>query len=221
MPEKNHLPEILFEDYYLLAVNKPAGLMTENDSYGNPSVEEWVKRHLQEQHPKRKKIFTGIPHRLDRPVSGILILAKTKTALADLNVQFSNGTIKKKYTALVDAAPEQKQATLNHFHKKDLLNKRALISNKPKDGFTKCSLSYLIEKINENNFFSLNIDLHTGRYHQIRAQLAFIGSPVVGDAKYGSQVKYHQDKICLHACEIKFIHPVSKAETIIKSDENF
>jgi RluA family pseudouridine synthase len=209
MNEKDFFPEVLFEDYYLLVVNKPAGLMVENDSYNHPSVEHWAKNYLQKQHPNSKKIFVGFPHRLDRPVSGAMIIVKKKAALIKLNEQFEKGSVQKKYVALVSSKPNPEQATLHQYLKKDLKNKRAVISEKKKDGYVKCSLSYKLLGVHGKKQFALEIELHTGRFHQIRAQLSHIGCLVVGDEKYGSEKKVAENMICLHAEELLFTHPVS------------
>lgn len=221
MIKKIEVPEILFEDYYIIVINKPAGLLSENDAFENPSAEGWVKRHLQLLHPKNKNIFTGLPHRLDRPVSGVMLFAKTKSALTNLNDQFSKGLVVKKYIALAENIPEKKRDRLVHFHKKNAMQKRADISARPVAGYTKCSLEYTVDEVLSDNTVKIKIDLHTGKYHQIRAQLSFIGCPVIGDKLYGSVKKYEENKICLHAFSLEFFHPKTGEPMHIITEEIF
>lgn len=209
-------PQVIFEDYYLLVLNKPYGLQTEADNFGNPSLELWAHQHIQQQHPKKKNVFVGIVHRLDRPVAGIVLIAKTKTALTHLNKQFEERTVKKMYEAVVEKKPEKELDTLTHFLKKDSRLKRALISERPKKDFVKCSLTYHLQKVNKNKTALLEIELHTGRYHQIRAQLAFIGCPIIGDVLYGVKTKSEENKIELAATALSFIHPFSNKEMGIR-----
>lgn len=209
-------PQVIFEDYYLLVLNKPYGLQTEVDNFGNPSVELWAHQHIQQQHPKKKSVFVGIVHRLDRPVAGIVLIAKTKTALANLNKQFEERSVKKTYEAAVEKKPDKELDTLTHFLKKDVKLKKAIISERPKKDFVKCSLTYHLEKVNKNKSALLEIELHTGRYHQIRAQLAFIGCPIVGDVLYGAKTKSDENKIELAATTLSFIHPFSGKEMKVR-----
>lgn len=205
-------PDVLFEDYYILVLNKPHGLQTEADNFGNPSVELWAHQHLQQQHPKKKNVFVGIVHRLDRPVAGIVLIAKTKTALANLNKQFENRTVKKIYEAIVERKPEKELDTLVHFLKKDVKLKKAVIHERPGKDYIKCSLTYQLKKINKDKSALLEIELHTGRYHQIRAQLSFIGCSIKGDELYGAKKIAEENKIELAAISLTFLHPVSGKE---------
>lgn len=209
-------PQVIFEDYYLLILNKPHGLQTEADSFGNPSLELWAHQHIQQQHPKKKSVFVGIVHRLDRPVSGIVLIAKTKTALTHLNKQFEGRTVKKTYEAVVEKKPENELDTLTHFLRKDVRLKKAIISERPTKDYIKCSLTYHLQKVNKNKTALLEIELHTGRYHQIRAQLAFIGCPIIGDVLYGAKTKSGEDKIELAATALSFKHPFSSKEMEIR-----
>ena len=202
-------PEVIFEDYYILVVNKPHGLQVEMDRNQNPSVELWAHRHIQEQHPKKKEVYAGIVHRLDRPAAGLLIIAKTKTALTHLNKQFADGTVKKMYTALTEKKPAKDLQTLTHFLKKDAKNKMAIVVARPKEGFVKCSLTYHVKNNFSDGYSQLEIELHTGKYHQIRAQLAFMGCPIAGDSLYGAATNYGENKIALTASSISFLHPIA------------
>lgn len=201
--------QVIFEDYYVLVINKPYGLQTESDNFGNPSVELWAHQHIQQQHPKKKTVFVGIVHRLDRPVAGIVLIAKTKTALTHLNKQFENRSVKKIYEAIVERKPEKDLDTLTHFLKKDLRLKKAIVSDRPKKDFVKCSLTYHLLSTNKDKSASLEIELHTGRYHQIRAQLAHTGCVIKGDTLYGAKPQSYPNRIELVATSLSFLHPVS------------
>ena len=150
----------------------------------------------------------GIAHRLDRPAAGILILAKTKTALAHINKQFADGEVKKTYTALTEKKPAKDLETLTHFLKKDAKNKMAIVHARPTAGFVKCSLTYQVKNNFPDGYSQLEIELHTGKYHLIRAHLAFTGCPIAGDYLYGAKTNYGESKIALTATSISFNHPI-------------
>lgn len=203
--------EILFEDNHMLAINKPAGLMVEKDKYNNPSVEGEVEAYFKEK-KMSKNTIVGIVHRLDRPVSGTLLIAKKISVLRDLNAQFSAKQITKKYFAVVHKKPKELKATLSHWLTKDTMSKKAIISDEQVKGSTACQLKYEVVSQSTNKYL-LAIELITGKYHQIRAQLAYIGCPIIGDERYGSKVYYRPNQICLHAKELTVTHPTTK-ETI-------
>lgn len=205
-------PEILFEDYYLLVVNKPAGLMVENDSFNNPSVEHWALLHLQKKFPTNKEFYIAFPHRIDRVTQGVLVIAKTKMAQTTLSKQFENRSVTKFYFALTENKPRHQSGMFKHFLKKDLKEKKAIISKTLRKDFKECSLRYVVTGTTKNNFCLLKIELLTGRFHQVRAQLAHEGMPIVGDLKYGSQIKYPENAIALIAKEILFKHPKTSEE---------
>ncbi len=205
--------KVLFEDNYLIGIIKPPGIMVENDRFGNLSIESLVIKYLQQlvKHP-----FIGIDHRLDRPVSGVLLLAKKKSALKNLNEQFRLGKVAKMYYALVENKPDANSDELRHWLKKDLINKKALVSPYEKSGWLKCELNYKMVDYNTSGCL-LKINPLTGKYHQIRAQLSYIGCPIVGDEKYGSIKSYQSNSICLHASAIKFAHPLTNEPMQITS----
>lgn len=205
---------ILFEDKYLLAINKPAGLMVEKDRFGHPSVEGMMADYL---HRGNAAAYTGIIHRLDRPVSGVLLIAKKKSALRAVQEQFREGGIRKTYMALVARLPEPPSATLTQFLYKDTLQKKALITGAPGPHIAPVKLDYRTERAG-NVTFLLRIVPYTGKYHQIRAQLASIGCPVIGDALYGSEVPFRENAICLHAVSLRFTHPNSGEEMELSAD---
>lgn len=200
--------KVLFEDNSILVVEKPAGLMVEKDKFGNPSVEGSVESLFTQKRVSQNTII-GIVHRLDRPVSGVLLIAKKKSVLKILNEQFETGAVDKIYYALTENRPEKDEAHLQHFLKKDLKEKKAVISKNKKNNSVKCELIYKLIRT-EKKYFLLEVHPLTGKYHQIRAQLAFVGCPIVGDEKYGSTKHFLADAICLHAYSIEFMHPVEK-----------
>ncbi len=199
---------ILFEDNAILVVEKPAAIMVEKDKFGNPSIEAFVEELFSQKRVSQNTII-GIVHRLDRPVSGVLLIAKKKSVLKTLNAQFETGAVEKVYYALVAKRPEKEEAHLQHFLKKDSREKKAVIYKNKKENTVKCELIYKVVR-EQKKYFLLEIHPLTGKYHQIRAQLAFIDCPIVGDEKYGSEKKYKTDAICLHAYSIEFMHPVEQ-----------
>lgn len=209
-------PTILYESAWLLAVNKPAGLLVEQSPH-YPSVESWAENYVAQQ---TRKPFIGIVHRLDRPVSGVLLLAKRKAALKDLNEQFRQRTIQKTYLALVEKEPPAPSGKLLHWLKKDVKNKKAIIYNHLVNQSDECLLGYNFQyKI--GNYYLLKIELHTGKFHQIRAQLAAIGCPIVGDEKYGATNAYQKDAIALHANVLRFKDPLSGDPLTIEAPAPF
>lgn len=204
--------DILYESKWVLAVHKPAGLLVEKSPL-YPSVEAWTENYLLSQTPQP---FVGIVHRLDRTVSGVVLLAKRKTALKDLNEQFANRQIAKQYLALVENQPPSSEALLTHWLQKDLKNKKALIFNKPNKDAVKCELKYTYNGSTELGYL-LAIDLITGKFHQIRAQLAAIGCPILGDAKYGATRPYLPEAIALHAWKLSFIDSFNGETQIVEA----
>jgi 23S rRNA pseudouridine1911/1915/1917 synthase len=196
--------QILYEDAYVLAVNKPAGLQVEKDRWGYPSLEGEVAQYLSS--PK-KQAFIGIVHRIDRPVSGVVLLAKKKSVLVKLHAQFREKQIQKTYYGIVRKKPDRGKARLVNWIKRDAKNKFAIVSNRKTAGAYYCELAYTFVHEQEG-YYLLQIEPVTGKFHQIRAQMAAIGSPIVGDVLYGSADVYRQNEICLHAQSLQFMHPV-------------
>lgn len=199
---------ILFEDAYILVMNKPCSLMVEPDRNGHPNLLQQVQRYIRKNQHPNKEIYVQHVHRLDRPVSGIVLFAKKKSMLRELSEQFAQRTVKKSYQALTDAAPLHPSGTLTHWLAKDTKNKKAVIYKEEQPGSDKVSLSYTTEPL--GIYTQWNIDLHTGKYHQIRAQLGISSCPILGDALYGSAMKYAPNAIALHAYALEFDHPFSK-----------
>ena len=209
-------PEIVFEDYYVAVIHKPAGLMVEADAFENPSVEEFFFRHLQEKFPTHKEYFIGFPHRLDRVTQGLLLIAKTKGALTSLNQQLEQKKISKTYFALTEKASPHKSGKLKHFLKKDNRLRKAVISKREQEGFKACEIAYEYKGETSKGLHLLKVELLTGRYHQIRAQLAYEQMPVAGDATYGASTPYKKDSVALIAQQIVFIHPKNEQEMLFE-----
>lgn len=205
--------QILLETTHFLAINKPSGIIVEKNPY-EPSVEDWVWDYLQKT---QKKPYLGIIHRLDRVTSGVLLLAKKKSFLKALNEQFRLKKVQKTYHAIVENKPSPPSANLIHFLEKDQANKRANIFEKAKKGAQEVRLHYRILK-EANSQFLLEIHPKTGKFHQIRAQLAAINCPVLNDEKYGAALLSDRKTIALHAAKLIFIDPVSNEKIYLKAD---
>ena len=209
--------DILFEDNHLLIINKRPGELSQLDKTGDSSVLEKYKLYLKKTYNKKGNVFLGLVNRLDRPTSGVLILAKTSKALVRMNKILVERKIVKKYLAIVEKKPSRKKNTLiNYLKKNQKLNKSYIVDQTTKDS-KKAILHYTTLK-ELDNYSLLEIRLETGRHHQIRAQLSNIGCFIKGDLKYGSKRSNSDKSICLHANEISFIHPVSKNEIKIKAN---
>ena len=203
---------VLYEDNHLIVVNKTCSEIVQGDKTGDKPLSEIIKQWLKEKYNKPGNVFTGVIHRIDRPVSGIVIFAKTSKALERMNDLFRKGEVKKTYWAIVKKYPPQIEDELVHYLTRNgKQNKSYAFDSEQKDS-QKAILSYkLIAK--SDNYFLLEIDLKTGRHHQIRCQLAKIGCPVKGDLKYGFDRSNPDGGISLHARQVGFIHPISK-ETV-------
>lgn len=206
--------EVLFEDNHLLIVNKKSGDIVQGDKTGDKPLSEVVKEYIKEKYNKPGEVFLGVVHRLDRPTSGIIIFARTSKALERLNKMLRDRDISKTYWAVIKNNSKKTTDTLIHFLKKNPKNNKSTVFKKEAEGSKKAILHYKTIK-NLENYSLLEIDLETGRHHQIRAQLSFIGSPIKGDLKYGAPRSNKDGSIHLHARKINFIHPVSKKEISI------
>jgi 23S rRNA pseudouridine1911/1915/1917 synthase len=207
---------ILYEDNHLIAINKQAGVLVQGDDTGDEPLSEKVKQYIQQKYQKPGAAFLGVVHRLDRPVSGVVVFARTSKALERMNALFQKRETQKTYRAIVDTKPKQSQAVLVHWlRKNEQTNKVTLFDRETSDAL-RCELSYRVLK-EKDGLFLLEVLPVTGRSHQIRAQLASMGCPIVGDLKYGSKEALGQS-ICLHARQLQFVHPVKKEETIIAAN---
>jgi 23S rRNA pseudouridine1911/1915/1917 synthase len=201
--------QIRHEDNHLIVINKRVGDIVQGDKTGDKPLSEVVKEYVKEKHNKPGEVFLGVVHRLDRPTSGIVVFARTSKALTRLNEMFSNRETQKTYWAIVKNRPENAEATLVHYLKRNEKNNTSKAHLKEVPESKKASLEYKIIK-ELDNYFALEINLHTGRHHQIRAQLAAINCPIKGDLKYGFDRSNTDGGIHLHARKLVFSHPVTK-----------
>ncbi|MGB7395392.1 MAG: RluA family pseudouridine synthase [Pricia sp.] len=211
MPEKvlstpNNL-QVLYEDNHLIAVNKRPGDIVQGDKTGDMPLSEVVKLFLKDKYNKPGNVYLGVAHRLDRPTSGIVVFAKTSKALPRLNKLFAEKDAKKTYWAVVKNAPPKDRDTLTHWLKRNPKQNKSYAHHKEVAESKKAILEYRTLK-ELDNYFLLEIDLQTGRHHQIRAQFAAIGCPIKGDLKYGFDRSNKDASIHLHARSIGFVHPV-------------
>jgi 23S rRNA pseudouridine1911/1915/1917 synthase len=206
--------QVIYEDNHIIAINKRVGDIVQGDKTGDVPLSEIVKQYLADKYNKPGSVFLGVVHRLDRPTSGIVVFARTTKALTRLNKLFSERKTQKTYWAIVKNTPPKKADTLIHFLKrnpkqnKSYANKNEVLDSK------KAILDYLVIK-SLDRYSLLEIDLKTGRHHQIRSQLTAIGCPIKGDLKYGFDRSNKDGGIHLHARKLVFIHPVKKEEISI------
>lgn len=200
---------VLYEDNHIIIVNKAPGEIVQGDKTGDKPLSDIMKEYLKEKYNKPGNVFCGVTHRLDRPTSGVVVFAKTSKALSRLNEMFKKGEMDKTYWAIVKKQPESEQDTLTHYLIKNERTNKSMAYDTEKPNTKKAVLHYkLIGR--SQNYYLLEVDLETGRHHQIRCQLAKIGCPVKGDLKYGAERSNPDGSISLHARSISFIHPVSK-----------
>jgi 23S rRNA pseudouridine1911/1915/1917 synthase len=201
--------DVLFEDNHILVVNKPSGLLVQGDETGDKPLSELAKEYIKDKYQKPGNVFMGVVHRLDRPVSGVVLLAKTSKALARLNQQFSSRKTQKVYWAVTLRAPQPESGTLVHWLVKDAAKNITKAHPSERPGSQRAELSYSLVKAAGNKFL-IEVRPITGRPHQIRVQLASLKCPIIGDLKYGAPEPLPNKSICLHARELGFEHPVSK-----------
>ncbi len=205
------LPQILYEDNHLIAVNKRVSDIVQGDRTGDISLDEIVKGYLKKKYHKPGDVFLGVIHRLDRPVSGVILFARTSKALSRMNEQFKSRETGKIYWAVVQNRPPEEEGHLVHYILRDRDKNKSFAYNRERTGTKKAELIYRIAGRSQKYWF-LEIRLLTGRHHQIRAQLAAIGCPVRGDLKYGYPRSDPGGGIHLHARELHFFHPVGRRE---------
>lgn len=200
---------VLYEDNHIIVVNKSASEIVQGDKTGDVPLSDMVKAYLKDKYQKPGNVFVGVTHRLDRPVSGLVVFAKTSKALSRLNEMFRVGQVQKTYWAIVKNEPKQSEAELVHWLvRNEKQNKSYAYEREVKDA-KKAVLKYrMIGR--SDNYSLLEVELMTGRHHQIRCQLSKMGCPIKGDLKYGSPRSNPDGSICLHARRISFVHPVSK-----------
>ena len=206
--------DILYEDNHIIAVNKAPGEIVQGDSTGDESLLDKVKLYVKKKYKKPGDVYLGLVHRIDRPVSGIVIFARTTKALVRLNKMLQDREIKKTYWALVNNLPDKDEDELRHYLLKNSEKNRSNAFHKLRSGAKLAILNYkLISR--STNYYLLEVDLQTGRHHQIRCQLAKIGCPIKGDLKYGFSRSNKDGSISLHARRVEFIHPVKKEPVVI------
>ena len=209
--------EILFEDNHLIAVAKKAGDIVQGDKTGDVPLSDKVKAYLKDKYQKPGNVFLGVVHRLDRPVSGIVLFAKTSKALPRLNKMFAeHEAVKKTYLAIVGNKPPQQEGTLTHWLTRNEKQNMARAYDREVPNSKKAILDYRLVAESER-YFLLEVTLHTGRHHQIRCQLAKIGCPIRGDLKYGSPRSNPDGSISLHAWRLSLEHPVSHIPLTIEA----
>lgn len=208
--------QILYEDNHLLAVVKPHGLLTQPSGTEQPNLEALCKELIKRRDCKPGNVYLHAVHRLDKPASGVVLFAKTNKALSRFNASFRCKEVKKVYLALVERAPNQKEGTLEHYLAHG--DGRAELSYKEDPKAKKASLYYQVIP-SDNGATSLRIELESGRYHQIRTQLAAIGCPILGDAKYGANMPYFEGAIALFHVELQIPHPVTKQTLVLKIEQ--
>lgn len=206
--------EILFEDNHLIAVNKQVSDLVQADQTGDEVMGDQIKAYLKKKYNKPGDVFLGVVHRLDRPVTGVVVFARTSKALTRMNNLFKEHQVKKTYWAVVRERPQEVEDDLLHYLLRDSKQNKSHAFNRPKNGAKEARLTYRLIG-STNNFYLLEVDLHTGRHHQIRSQLAKIGCPIKGDLKYGFARSNQGGGIHLHARKISFTHPVTKEEVVI------
>lgn len=200
---------VVYEDNHIIIVNKTASEIVQGDKTGDVPLSETVKQYLKEKYHKPGNVFIGVTHRLDRPVSGLVVFAKTSKALSRLNEMFKNSEVKKTYWAIVKQTPAETEGELVNYLVRNEKQNKSYAYDSEKPGSKKAILHYrLIAR--SDNYSLLEVDLKTGRHHQIRCQLAKMGCPIKGDLKYGFPRSNPDGSICLHARRVRFVHPVSK-----------
>lgn len=208
--------EVIYEDNHIIIVNKSPGEIVQGDKTGDTPLVEIVRQYIKETYAKPGNVFCGVAHRIDRPVGGLVVFAKTSKALTRLNDMFRNNEIHKTYWAIVQGRPKQPEAHLTHYITSVERNNKSYASLRPKEGAARSELIYRTLAEGEN-YSLLEINLITGRKHQIRVQLSTTGTPIKGDLKYGARRSNPDGSISLLARSIKFVHPVSKKEIYVEA----
>ncbi|MDH8702161.1 23S rRNA pseudouridine1911/1915/1917 synthase [Dysgonomonadaceae bacterium PH5-43] len=205
---------VIYEDNHIIAVSKTSSEIVQGDKTGDVPLSEIVKQWIKEKYNKPGNVFIGVTHRLDRPVSGLVIFSKTSKALPRLNNMFRDGEMKKTYWAIVKDKPPKEKDELIHYLVRNEKQNKSYAYDTEKPNSKKAILSYR-QIAKSENYYLLEVDLKTGRHHQIRCQLAKIGCPIKGDLKYGFPRSNNDGGISLHSRKAQFIHPVSKNDITI------
>ena len=206
--------EVVYEDNHIIIVNKKSGEIVQGDKTGDTPLSETVKQWIKEKYAKPGNVFCGVVHRLDRPVFGLVVFAKTSKALARMNEMFRNGDVHKTYWAITKNRPPKDEDTLVHYITTTERNNKSYASTVEKPGAQKAVLKYRVIS-QSDNYYLIEVKLLTGRKHQIRVQLAAIGCPIKGDLKYGAKRSNPDGSISLLARNVTFVHPVSKHDICV------
>ena len=207
---------VVYEDNHIIVVNKTASEIVQGDKTGDTPLSETVKEYIKMKYNKPGNVFLGVTHRLDRPVSGLVVFAKTGKALSRLNDMFRLGEVKKTYWAIVKERPKELEGELVHWMVRNEKQNKSYAYDKEKSNSKKAILRYKLIG-HSQNYHLLEVDLQTGRHHQIRCQLSKMGCPIKGDLKYGFARSNTDGSICLHARRIAFVHPVSKENITVEA----
>ncbi len=205
--------QVIYEDNHIIIINKQSGEIVQGDKTGDTTLLDTVKAYIKERYNKPGNVYLGVPHRLDRPVSGLVVFARTSKCLTRLNDMFRNGQVHKTYWAIVGHRPPQDEGELHHWLVRNEKQNKTYAYDREKPGAKEARLRYSLVRCSER-YFLLEIQLMTGRHHQIRCQLASIGSPIKGDLKYGAPRSNPDGSISLLARKVEFQHPVS-GQTIV------
>ncbi|PVX59296.1 RluA family pseudouridine synthase [Hallella colorans] len=208
--------KVVYEDNHLIIVYKESGEIVQGDKTGDTPLSETVKAYIKDKYHKPGAVFLGVVHRLDRPVSGLVIFARTSKALARLNDMFRRGDIHKTYWAITQNAPPVEQDTLTSWLQRNERQNKSYVYDKEVPNSKKAVLNYQLRS-RSDRYCLIEVELLTGRHHQIRAQLSHIGCPIKGDLKYGAKRSNPDGSISLLSCKVEFVHPVSKKNIILNS----
>ncbi|MBF1457315.1 MAG: RNA pseudouridine synthase [Prevotella nigrescens] len=208
--------QVLYEDNHIIIVYKQSGEIVQGDKTGDKPLSETIKEWIKQKYAKPGNVFLGVVHRLDRPVSGIVVFAKTSKALSRLNNMFRNGKVRKTYWAMVQTAPNMPEATLTNWLVRNEKQNKSYVYNNEMPNAKQAILKY--KTIGQTEHYTLlEVNLLTGRHHQIRCQLAAMGCPIKGDLKYGARRSNPDGSISLLSHKVEFIHPVSKQKIVVVS----
>jgi 23S rRNA pseudouridine1911/1915/1917 synthase len=213
---RKDIPVILYEDNHIIIVNKRSSDLVQGDSTGDEPLDDIVRAYIKEKYNKPGDVFLGVVHRLDRPVSGCVVYARTSKALSRLSELFRTREVKKTYWAIVSDRPPAEEGTLSNYLKKNEQQNKSYVYEKEVKGSKLAELSYRVLARSEK-YYLIEVDLQTGRHHQIRAQLAAAGCPIKGDLKYGSKRSNEGGGISLHSRRVAFVHPVKNEEIKIEA----
>ncbi|MEM9549122.1 MAG: RluA family pseudouridine synthase [Bacteroidota bacterium] len=209
--------QIIYEDNHFIAVNKPAGVLVHGDETGDHTLADAVKGYIKDRYNKPGDVFLGVIHRLDRPVSGVVLFARTSKGLAKMNKLFQERKVAKQYLAIVNKRPEPLEGRITNYLAKDAKKNVARVHKSDRKGAKKSITEYNL-KAGLNGYFLLRVNPITGRPHQIRVQLSNHGCPIVGDLKYGYSRPTQDRSICLHCSKLSFEHPIKKVPIVIEAD---